>query len=106
VRLVHAAGEEALLFRTFPIDLALIAVAFVEGTAEIAMTRDAMAMARAARKSGGMVIAQTDRVGTLEKLAPGQVVAPDTLIDALVIADRRDRAQETFAPAPAGWMRS
>jgi propionate CoA-transferase len=106
VRLVHAAGEEVLLFRAFPIDVALIAVAFVEGTAEIAMTRDAMAMARAARRSGGMVIGQTDRVGTLEKLASSQVVAPDTLIDALVVADRRDRAHETFAAGPAGWMRS
>nr|WP_294516077.1 CoA-transferase [uncultured Rhodopila sp.] len=106
VRLVHAAGEEALLFRTFPIDAALIAVAFVEGTGEIAMTRDAMTIARAARKSGGLVIAQPDRIGTLDKLPPGQVVAPDTLIDVLVATDGRDRAWETFAPFPAGRTRS
>ncbi len=106
VRLVHAAGEEALLFRTFTIDVALIAVAFVQETAEIAMTRDAMAMARAARQGGGVVIAQTDRAGTLAKLARGQVVAPDTLIDALVVGDGRDRAAETFAAAPGGLARS
>nr|WP_294511158.1 CoA-transferase [uncultured Rhodopila sp.] len=105
VRLVHAAGEEALLFRTFPIDAALIAVAFVQGTGEVAMTRDAMTIARAARKSGGVVIAQPDRIGTLEKLQPGQVIAPDALIDVLVAADERDRAWETFAPAPAGRTR-
>jgi propionate CoA-transferase len=102
VRLVHSAGEEALLFKTFPIDVALIAVGFVEGTGEIAMTRDAMAIARAARKSGGVVIAQTERAGTLGKLPPGQIVAPDTLVDALVAGDGRGRAPERFATAPAG----
>jgi propionate CoA-transferase len=102
VRLVHAAGEEALLFSTFPIDVALVAVAFLEETAEIVMTRDAMVMARAARKSGGLVIAQSNRIGTLGKVPAGQAVAPDTLIDVLVAADRHDRQWETFAAAPAG----
>jgi propionate CoA-transferase len=102
VRLVHSAGEEALLFKTFPIDVALVAVAFVEGTGEIAMTRDAAVIARAARKSNGVVIAQTDRVGTLDKLPQGQIVAPDALIDVLVAAGNQDRAPERFAAGPAG----
>src|SRR5690348_10637472 len=58
VRLVHAAGQEALLFRTFPINVAIVGVGFLEGSAEMAMTRDAVTMVRAARKSGGLVIAQ------------------------------------------------
>lgn len=102
VRLVHAAGSEALLFRTFPIDVAMVGVAFMEGTAEIAMTPDAMMMARAAHKSGGFVVAQANRIGTLGKLPPGQVVAPDTLVDVLVAADGLDRQWERFAAAPAG----
>jgi propionate CoA-transferase len=106
VQLVHAAGEEALLFSTFPIDVALIGMAFVEGTGEIAMTRDAMAIARAARKSGGVVIAQTDRVGTLYRLPPGQIVAPDTMVDALVVDNGRDQAAERFASAPVGRTRA
>jgi propionate CoA-transferase len=101
VRLVRPAGDEALLFRGFPIDVALIGVAFMEGTAAIAMTRDAMTIARAARKSGGLVIAQTNRIGTLEKLPYGQVVVPDTLVDVLVAADPRDRSWEMFSSAPA-----
>ena len=101
VRLVRPAGDEALLFHGFPIDVALIGVAFMEGTAAIAMTRDAMTVARAARQSGGLVIAQTHRVGTLEKLPPGQVVVPDTLVDILVTTDARDRGWETFSP-PSG----
>jgi propionate CoA-transferase len=100
VRLVRPAGDEALLFQGFPIDVALIGVAFMEGTAAIAMTRDSMTIARAARKSGGIVIAQVNRVGTLDKLRPGQVVVPDTLVDVLVAADPADRHWETFASAP------
>ena len=99
VRLVRPVGEEALLFQTFPIDVALIGVAFMEGTAAVAMTRESMTIARATRKSGGLVIAQMDRVGTLEKLPPGQVVAPDTLVDVLIDADTQERVFETFSPA-------
>lgn len=101
VRLVRPAGDEALLFTSFPIDVALIGVAFMEGTAEIAMTREAMTIARAAHECGGFVIAQIDRVGTLDKLPPGQVVVPDILVDVLVTADPRERNWETFSSVPA-----
>jgi len=104
VRLVGTAGQEALLFHTFPIDVALVGVGFLEGTAEIAMTRDAMTMARAARKSGGLVIAQLNRVGTLEKLPPGQVIVLDALVDVLVATDGYDRTWDMFASTPASRM--
>jgi propionate CoA-transferase len=99
VRLVHPAGDEALLFRGFTIQAALIGVAFMEGTADIAMTRDCMTIARATRKSGGVVIAQLNRIGTLEKLPAGQVVVPETMLDILVEAEPRTRPWETFSPA-------
>jgi propionate CoA-transferase len=99
VHLVHPAGDEALLYDGFQIDVALIGVAFMEGTAAIAMTRDSLTIARATRKGGGLVIAQGDRIGTLDKLPPGQVVVPDTLVDVLVEADPRERTWETFSPA-------
>jgi len=102
VRLVHPAGDEALLFDGFAIDAALIGVAFMDGSGAIAMTRDSMTIARATQKCGGTVIAQVDRIGTLEKLPPGQVVVPDTLVDVLVEADPRERAWETFSPAATG----
>jgi propionate CoA-transferase len=102
VRLVRPAGDEALLYDGFPIDAALIGVGFMEGTAALAMTRESLMIARAARKSGGAVIAQLDRVGTLKKLPPSQVVAADTLVDVLVEADPRDRPLETFSPAAVG----
>ena len=108
VRLVRPAGDEALMYQAFPIDVALIGVAFMEGTAAIAMTRDSMTIARAAHKSGGIVIAQMDRVGTLDKLPPGQVEVPDRLVDFLVEPDQHERGWETFSSAlvrPAGQPR-
>jgi acyl CoA:acetate/3-ketoacid CoA transferase len=84
--------------------VALVGVGFLEGTAEIAMTRDAMTMARAARKSGGLVIAQLNRVGTLEKLPPGQVIVLDALVDVLVATDGYDRTWDMFASTPASRM--
>ena len=101
VRLVRPVGDEALLFRGMPIDAAFIGVAIMEGSAEIAMTREAMTIARAARRSGGVVIAQLDRIGTLERLPPGQVVVPEMLVDVLVAAEARVRGWETFTPSVA-----
>jgi propionate CoA-transferase len=101
VRLVQAAGEEALLFRGFPIDVAVVGVGFMEGTAAIAMTRESRTIAAAARKSGGIVLAQLDRTGTLEKLPPGQLIVPDSLVDVLVLAEPHDRVLETFSSAPS-----
>jgi propionate CoA-transferase len=101
VRLVRPAGDEALLFHGFPIDVAVIGVAFLERTAGVAMTRESMTIARAARKGGGLVIAQIDRNGTLDKLPFGQMEVPDTLVDILVTADPRDRTWETFSPPTA-----
>lgn len=98
VRLVRPAGDEALLFRGFPIDVALVGVGFMDSTAAIVMTRELMMMAQAARKSGGLVIAQLDRIGTLERLPPGEVIVPDTLVDVLVAGDPRERSWETFSP--------
>ena len=108
VRLVRPAGDEALLYQAFPIDVAVVGVAFMEGTAAIAMTRDSMTIARAAHKSGGIVIAQIDRIGTLDRLPPGQIEVPDRLVDILVAADPRERGWEMFSPTavpPSGHRR-
>jgi len=101
VRLVRPAGDEALLFRGFPIDVALIGVCFMEGTGAIAMTRECSTMARAVRQSGGIVIAQPDRIGTLEKVPSGKVIVADSLVDILIATDLRDRMGETFASVRA-----
>jgi propionate CoA-transferase len=106
VRLVRPAGDEALLFRCFPIDAAFVGVAFMEGSADIAMTRESRTIARAARKCGGIVIGQLDRTGTLGKLPQDHLVVPDTLVDVLVLGDPQERAVETFSSVPSVRNRS
>jgi propionate CoA-transferase len=98
VHLVHTAGEEVLLVRGFALDIGLIGVGFMAETGAIAMTRDALAIARAVRRTGGIVIAQTDKIGTHVRLPSGQVEVSDTLVDILVTAGPRDTGWETFAP--------
>jgi propionate CoA-transferase len=102
VRLVRPAGDEALLFEGFPVHIALVGVGFMEGTGTIAMTRDSLTIARATRRCGGLVIAQANRIGTLEQLPPGQVEVADSQIDVLVEAEYAGRHWETFSPPVAG----
>ncbi len=97
VRLVRPAGDEALLFRGFPVDVALIGVAFLEGSAAITATRDSLTIARAARMCGGLVIAQIDHIGTLNKVPSGYTMITETMVDILIEADPRERRFETFA---------
>jgi propionate CoA-transferase len=101
VHLVRPAGSEALLIRGFALDYGLIGVGFMAETGEIAMTRESLTIARAVRKTGGIVIGQLDHLGTLAKPRPGQVIAPDNAVDVLIAADPRDRGIETFASPAA-----
>lgn len=105
VHLVRPAGTEALLLRRLVLDYGLIGVSFMADTGDIAMTQDALTIARAVRKTGGIVIAQPDHVGTLAKPRSGQVVVPDDVVDILVAADPKERGMDSFAP-PLGLMPS
>jgi propionate CoA-transferase len=104
VRLVHLAGEEALMFRTFPIDIGVISVAFMAGTAALATSRDNETIARAAHAGGGIVIAELDKVGTLEKLPRGLVIVPDTTVDVLIGAAATAHEPQN-PPALAEWSK-
>jgi propionate CoA-transferase len=87
VFLVRAGGSEALLYRSFPIDVALVSVAFTEPDSTLAMSREAMLIARAARASGGLVIAQQNPIGVLGRLPRSLVVVPDSIVDVVVSMD-------------------
>jgi propionate CoA-transferase len=103
VRVMEIDGQEWLFYKALRID-----VAFIRGTTadthgnltmeREALTLDNLAMAMAARNSGGVVIAQVERIAKPGSLHPRLVKVPGTLVDCVVVAEAEHHRQ-TYATA-------
>jgi propionate CoA-transferase len=92
VQRVTLGGEEQLFYPSLPIDVALIRATTADENGNLSCEQepfhhDLLAIAQAARNSGGRVIAQVKRIVPAGTLAPNEVRVPGILVDALVIAD-------------------
>ena len=79
-------GEEFLFYRAFPVDVALIRATTADPDGNLTMEREALtleslAIAMAARNSGGIVIAQVERLAEAHSL-PARQVKAETVSDA------------------------
>ncbi len=113
VRVMEIDGEEFLFYRALPINIAFLRGTTADPQGNLSMERecltlDNLAMAMAARNSGGLVIAQVERVAESGSLNPRMVQVPGALVDCVVVASPEMHAQ-TYAtqynPAYSGELR-
>lgn len=113
VELTEIHGEEWLMYKSMPIHVALIrgTVADLGGNLTMskeALTLDNLAMAMAAKNSGGIVIAQVEQVAEKGSLNPRDVQVPGILVDYIVQApeELHDQTYAThYNPAFSGQLR-
>jgi propionate CoA-transferase len=101
VEVINLRGEEWMFYHSFPIDVALIRGTYADPAGNCTFEKEALslemlAMAQAAKNSGGKVILQVEKVVEPGTIDYAQVKIPGIYVDAIVEADPKEHMQ-TFA---------
>ena len=110
VKVIELEGEEWLLYKSFPADVAIIRGTIADEKGNLTMDKealflDALPMAQATKNSGGIVIAQVEYLTKAGTLHPRQVKVPGVMVDYVVVAKPENHMQTMgtyFNPALSG----
>lgn len=111
VEVVVLDGEEWLFFKAFPIDVAVIRGSTIDEDGNLTMDDEVvkgemLAMAMAARNSGGIVIAQAKRLAAAKSMPARSVVVPGALVDlAYLDPDQPQTYLTEYSPYYSGALR-
>ena len=113
VELIHFDGEEYLAYKTRPVDVAVLRGTTADPDGNVTMEKEALtlevlAIAMAAKNSGGAVIVQVERVAERGSLHCRDVKIPGILVDYVVVAAPENHWQtfgEQYNPSYSGEIR-
>jgi len=110
VKLIEIEGEEWLLYKSFPVNVAVIRATTADENGNLtveeeAQISEALPMAQAAHNTGGIVIAQVKYLAEAHSLHPKDVKIPAALVDYVVVAEPENHKQTistVYNPGLAG----
>jgi len=113
VKVIEVEGEEKLLYKAIPVNVAVIRATYADTNGNCTFQRegiiaDAVAMAQAAKNSGGCVIVQVENVVEYPSLDPRLVRLPGIYVDAIVVSKPENHMQTygcAYNPAYSGEVR-
>lgn len=114
VELVEFQGEEYLFYKSFPLDVALLRGTTADENGNISFEHESiinegLAVATAAKNSGGIVIVQVEYLAKKGTLNPKDVKIPGILVDYVVVATSKEACWQTegvyYEPAFSGQIK-